>query len=218
MGTTKMMGEKLGETGTVGGETAEDATMTCMMVKTMGIAKLMEEKAGEMGKVGETAEDATTGEAVVIAGGNRSGLEAAEPRLLGAKKGRLIIDDVDGTLGMLGQLTLVDCPPLHVLVHDKGAKNLASHCHYQCDGAALAIGCTIAHVDGAPSANIDGSLGGRTIELVCLVHVDGEHGVSCATHTLGDYQLHVRPGIIARSLRRLLGCVSHDLMHQVVIV
>jgi hypothetical protein len=116
------------------------------------------------------------------------------------------------------QLMLVDCPPLHALVHNEGVENLASRCHSQCNGAALALGCTFVHANGALSTNIDGSLVRQTIELVPLVHVDGEHGVTPATHTLGDYQLHVGTGILTRSLRRLLGCVSCDLMHQVVLV
>jgi hypothetical protein len=92
MGTTKMMEENVGEMGMMKRETAEDATTTSMMVKTMGMAKSMEEKGGEMRMVGEMAEDAMTGEAVVIAGGKRSGLEVAEQRVQGAKK------DVSSTL------------------------------------------------------------------------------------------------------------------------
>ncbi len=68
------------------GEMVEDATKTSMMVKTTGIAKMMEEKAEEMRTVGKTMEDATTGEAVAIAGGKRSGLKAAEPRVLGGRR------------------------------------------------------------------------------------------------------------------------------------
>jgi hypothetical protein len=80
-GMAKTMEEKLGETGMVGGETAEDATTTSMTVKTTGIAKMMEEKAGEMGTVRELAEDAMTGEAAAVAGGKWSCLEALDPRV-----------------------------------------------------------------------------------------------------------------------------------------
>jgi hypothetical protein len=51
---------------------------------------MMEEKVEEIRTVGEMAEDGTTGEAAAIAGGKRSGLEAAEPRLPGGKKGGLL--------------------------------------------------------------------------------------------------------------------------------
>jgi hypothetical protein len=89
-GDDKNDGREVGGDVDGGGEMVEDATKTSMMVKTTGMAKTMEEKVEEMRTVGETAEDATTGEVRAIAGGKRSGLEAAEPRLSGGKKGRLL--------------------------------------------------------------------------------------------------------------------------------
>ena len=117
---------------------------------------------------------------------------------------RLVLDGVHRTRRMLGQLTPVNRPSLHTLVDDEWLEHLSRCCHSDCDSAALALFCTLAHVHGSLAANIDGRFGGRTIELVRLVHVNCEFGVARMTNTHGNYQLQVGPSILAGSLRRLL--------------
>ena len=51
---------------------------------------------------------------------------------------------------------------------------------------------------------IDGTLG------VCL----GEHGAEHTTHTLGDSQVHIRPGICTHILRRELRHFCCNTIHE----
>ena len=96
----------------------------------------------------------------------------------------LVLGGVCCAGGMIRQLAPVDCPIFCILVYDEWAEHFP-RCHdCQSDSALLAIVGALAHVDGALSANIDGSLGGQTIELVCLVHVVGTVLAVRVTHTL----------------------------------
>ena len=67
---------------------------------------------------------------------------------------RLLLNSVKVPLGMIGKLFCVDSPPLCALVDNKWAKNLPGSCHCKRDGAAMAVICTLAHVDGSTSTNI----------------------------------------------------------------
>ena len=71
---------------------------------------------------------------------------------------RLLLDGIDSALGMLGQLALVDRPPLDTLVHDEGCEKPTSSCHRQRDGAAFTFFGSLSHVDSSLPANIDGRL------------------------------------------------------------
>ena len=69
---------------------------------------------------------------------------------------RLLLNGVKVPLGMLiGKLFGVDSPAICALVDNKWGKNHPRRCHCKRDGAAMAVICALAHVDGSTSTNID---------------------------------------------------------------
>ncbi len=136
IGDDKNDGREVGGDVNGGGEMVEDATTTSMVVKTMGMTKKMEEKVEEM-RVGETAEDATTGEAATIAGGKQSGLEVADPRLPGGKKGCLLntVFEVVETSGSFLDPNLVEAE-VEVVGMGKSQRGCSCSIH-KCCGTAL---------------------------------------------------------------------------------